>query len=55
MAARLHPSVAISVLNNLVWDFFDIALTFWIGVFATNQTLGGEKGVLWIDDSLTLC
>ena len=54
LATSLDPGVAIGVLHNLVWDFFDIALDFRVGEFAADETLGREESVLWVDNSLTL-
>jgi hypothetical protein len=42
------------VLDDLVGDLLDIALNLSVGELATDQTLGGEEGVLGVDDGLTL-
>jgi hypothetical protein len=50
----LEPGITVGVLDDLVWDLLDIALDLSVGELATDETLGSEKSVLWIDDSLTL-
>lgn len=54
LALSLEPCVAVGVLDDLVGDLLDIALNLSVGELATDQTLGGEEGVLGIDDGLTL-
>jgi hypothetical protein len=54
LTLSFKPCIAVCVLDNLVGDLLDIALDLSIGELATNQTLGGEEGVLRINDSLTL-
>lgn len=43
------------MLNNLVWDLLDVALYLGVRELPSDETLGGEKGVLWVDDCLSLC
>lgn len=43
------------MLDDLVWDLLDIALHLNIGELSSDQSLGGEQGVLWVDNSLALC
>jgi hypothetical protein len=50
----LDPCVTIGVLNDLVWNLLDVALHLSIAELAADETLGGEKGVLWVHDCLTL-
>lgn len=40
--------------NDLVWHLLDITLNLGICELAADQSLGGEKGVLGVYDSLTL-
>ena len=54
LALGLEPCVAVAVLDDLVGDLLDIALDLSVGELATDQTLGGEEGVLGVDDGLTL-
>jgi hypothetical protein len=42
------------VLNNLEGDLGDILLDLRIGELTTDETLGGEEGVLGVDNGLTL-
>ena len=42
------------MLNDLVWDLLNITLNLVVGEFATDQTLGSEESVLWVDDGLAL-
>jgi hypothetical protein len=42
------------VLDNLVRDLLDIALDLSVRELATDQTLGGEEGVLRVDNGLAL-
>lgn len=48
------PGIAVAVLDDLVGDLLDITLNLDVGELATDQTLGSEKGVLGVDDSLAL-
>jgi hypothetical protein len=41
------------VLNNLIWNFFDVTLAFSVGELSPDETLGGEEGVLRVYDGLT--
>jgi hypothetical protein len=50
----LDPSVAIAVLNNLVWNLLDIALHFGVRELPSDETLRGEKSVLRVHNGLTL-
>ena len=50
----LNPRVTVGVLDNLVWHLLDVALHLSIAELATDETLRGEKGVLWIHNGLTL-
>ena len=50
----LDPCVAVGVLNNLVWNLLDIALHLSIAELAADETLGSEKSVLWVHNSLSL-
>jgi hypothetical protein len=54
LALSLEPCITVGVLDNLVWDLLDIALNLNILELAADETLGGEEGVLWVDDGLTL-
>ena len=54
MATRFNPGIAVCVLDDLVRNFFQITLAFWICEFATNQALRCEECVLWVDNGLTL-
>lgn len=54
LALGLEPCVAVAVLDDLVGDLLDIALNLSVGELATDQTLGGEEGVLGVDDGLAL-
>ncbi|ROW15263.1 hypothetical protein VPNG_02959 [Cytospora leucostoma] len=49
-----HPSVAVVVLNDLVWHLLDVALNLDVGELSADQTLGGEEGVFGVNDGLTL-
>jgi hypothetical protein len=42
------------VLDNLVGDLLNVTLDLSVGELAADQTLGGEQGVLGVDNSLTL-
>jgi hypothetical protein len=50
----LEPGVTVGVLDDLVWDLLDIALNLSVGELAADETLGSEKSVLGVDDSLAL-
>ncbi len=54
LVASRNPGVTVAVLDDLVGDLLDVALDLSIGELATDQTLGSEKGVLGVDDGLTL-
>jgi hypothetical protein len=49
-----EPSIAVAVLNDLVWNLLDIALDLSIGELAADQTLGSKKCVLRVDNGLAL-
>jgi hypothetical protein len=51
---RFDPGVTVGVLNDLVRNLFDVLLHLSVAILAANETLCGEKGVLWVYDSLTL-
>jgi hypothetical protein len=55
LSSSFDPGVTVGVLDDLVWDLLDIALNLGVGELSSDQTLCGEEGVLWVDDSLTLC
>lgn len=55
LVTSLHPSISICVLDDLIRNLLDISLDLSILELATDETLGGEKGVFGVDDSLTLC
>jgi hypothetical protein len=42
------------VLDDLVGNLLDVLLNLAIGELATDETLGSEKSVLGVDDSLAL-
>lgn len=48
------PGVAVGVLDNLVGDLLDVSLDLSVLELATDQSLGGEEGVLRVDNSLSL-
>jgi hypothetical protein len=50
----LDPGIAVGVLDDLVWHLLDVALDLRVLVLASDETLGGEEGVLRVDDSLAL-
>ena len=50
----LEPGITVGVLDDLVWDLLDVALDLSIGELSADETLGSEKSVLWVDDSLAL-
>ena len=54
LATSLNPSIAVVVLNDLVGNLLDVTLNLSIGELATDETLGGEKSVLGVNNSLTL-
>ncbi len=53
-AVGLNPGIAVAVLHNLVGHLLDVSLDFGVLVLAANETLGGEEGVLRVDDGLAL-
>ena len=54
LTASFNPSIAISVLYDLIWNLLDVSLAFRIREFSTDKTLRGKQSVLWIYNSLTL-
>lgn len=54
LALGLEPRIAVGVLDDLVGDLLDVALDLDVGELATDKTLGGEEGVLGVDDGLAL-
>lgn len=54
LAASLNPSVSIGVLHDLIRNFFNVPLNLGVRVLATDQALGGKKGVFGVDDCLAL-
>lgn len=54
LALSLEPCIAVGVGDDLVWDLVQVTLDLGVLELATDETLGGEEGVLWIDDCLTL-
>ncbi|KAF3068827.1 hypothetical protein CFAM422_007852 [Trichoderma lentiforme] len=48
------PGIAIGVLDDLVGDLLDVTLDLSVAELATDQSLGGEEGVLWVDHGLSL-
>ena len=53
-AVRLNPSIAIRVLDNLVWDLFDVTLNLSVLVFPADETFRCEESVFRVYDGLTL-
>jgi hypothetical protein len=54
LALGLEPCIAVGVLDDLVGNLLDVALDLNVGELATDETLGGEEGVLGVDDGLAL-
>ncbi|ROW05767.1 hypothetical protein VMCG_05263 [Cytospora schulzeri] len=54
LATGRDPGVAVGVLDNLVWHLLDVALDLNVGELSADQSLGGEEGVLGVNDGLTL-
>ena len=54
LALSLEPCIAVAVLDDLVGNLLNITLNLSVGELATDQTLGGEEGVLGVDDGLAL-
>ena len=54
LATSLNPGITVGVLDDLVGNLLDVALDLTVGVLTADQTLGGEQGVLGVDNSLTL-
>jgi hypothetical protein len=54
LALGLEPCIAVAVLDNLVGNLLDVLLDLSVGELATDKTLGGEEGVLRVDNGLTL-
>ena len=54
LATGGNPGISVGVLDDLEWNLLDVALDLNIGELASDETLGSEKGVLWVDDGLTL-
>jgi len=54
LSLGLEPGITVGVLDDLVWDLLDIALDLSIGELSADETLGSEKSVLGVDDSLAL-
>lgn len=48
------PGIAVGVLDDLVGHLLDVTLDLSIAELATDQSLGGEEGVLWVDHGLSL-
>jgi len=42
------------VLDDLEWNFLDVALNFSVGELSSDETLGGEEGIFRVDDRLPL-
>lgn len=54
LTLRLKPRITVAVLCNLEGDLVNILLDLCVSELTSDETLGGEKGVLGVDDSLTL-
>lgn len=54
LAASSDPGVAIGVLDDLVRNLLEIPLDLSVAELATYESLGGEEGVLGVDNGLTL-
>lgn len=54
MSASLDPSVTVGVGDDLEGDVGDVVLDLCVLELATDQTLGGEQGVLRVDRRLSL-
>ena len=54
LVARLHPGIAVVVLDDLIGDEIDVLLHFRLVETAPNQTLDREQGVLRIGNRLAL-
>lgn len=54
LAASLDPSITVGVLDDLIRHLLDVTLALGVGELATDETLGGEEGVLGVDDGLAL-
>jgi hypothetical protein len=54
LALGLKPSVTVRVLDNLEGHLLDVVLDLGVLESSTNQTLGGEQGVLGVDNGLSL-
>ena len=54
LSLGLEPGITVGMLDDLVWDLLDIALDLSIGELSADETLGSEKCILGVDDSLAL-
>lgn len=52
LSPSLEPCVAVGVLDDLERDVVDVLLDLGVGVLATDEALGGEEGVLVVNDTL---
>jgi hypothetical protein len=55
LGTSFYPSISIAVLDDLVRNFLDVSLNFSILELSTDKTLGGEEGVFWVNNGLSLC
>jgi hypothetical protein len=55
LAPSFDPSITIAMLNNLVRHLLNITLNFSILKLSTDKTLGGEQGVLRVNNGLSFC
>jgi len=46
LSTSLEPGVSVRVLDDFERNVIKIGLDFSVGEFATDETLGGEEGVL---------
>jgi hypothetical protein len=54
LSTGLDPGITVGVLDDLVGNMLDITLDLRVGELTSDKTLGGEEGVLGVDNGLTL-
>ena len=54
MTSSFNPSISVSGSHYFIWKMFKIFLSVRIIESSTNESLGGEDGVLWVGNSLSL-
>ncbi|KAH3663984.1 hypothetical protein OGAPHI_004698 [Ogataea philodendri] len=54
LASSLNPGVTVGVLDDLVRNLLQVSLDLLVLESSTDQSLGSEQGVLWVDNSLSL-